>query len=147
MGREETDDLTTAQILYPCMQCADIFFLKVRFLQNRISLMLMQKNTLKYFIFELYEKVDICQLGGDQRKVNMLAREYCDDLNYNCFTSYPLVQLGFVVPQVIVQVNSISASYLEPSHEEDMLSGLSGQEKMSKSDPNSAIYMEDQEVS
>lgn len=34
------------------MQCADIFFLKA----------------------------DICQLGMDQRKVNMLAREYCDDI-------------------------------------------------------------------
>ena len=37
-------------------------------------------NTLKYLIFQLCEKVDICQLGGDQRRVNMLAREYCDDL-------------------------------------------------------------------
>lgn len=34
------------------MQCADIFFLKA----------------------------DVCQLGMDQRKVNMLAREYCDDI-------------------------------------------------------------------
>ena len=24
-------------------------------------------------------QADICQLGLDQRKVNMLAREYCDD--------------------------------------------------------------------
>ena len=29
MGREESDDLSAAQIFYPCMQCADIFFLKV----------------------------------------------------------------------------------------------------------------------
>jgi hypothetical protein len=29
MGRNETDDLSAAQIFYPCMQCADIFFLKV----------------------------------------------------------------------------------------------------------------------
>ena len=36
---------------------------------------------------------------------------------------------------------------MEPWQEEDMLSGLNGQEKMSKSDPNSAIYMEDEEVS
>jgi tyrosyl-tRNA synthetase len=33
------------------MQCADIFFLKA----------------------------DVCQLGLDQRKVNMLARDYCTD--------------------------------------------------------------------
>ena len=51
MGRADTDDLSAAQIFYPCMQCADIFFLKA----------------------------DICQLGMDQRKVNMLAREYCDE--------------------------------------------------------------------
>jgi Tyrosyl-tRNA synthetase len=50
MGRNEADDLAVSQLLYPCMQCADIFFLKA----------------------------DICQLGVDQRKVNMLAREYCD---------------------------------------------------------------------
>merc|ERR1719231_2040892 len=52
MGRSESDDLAASQIFYPCMQCADIFFLKA----------------------------DICQLGVDQRKVNMLAREYCDDI-------------------------------------------------------------------
>jgi tyrosyl-tRNA synthetase len=30
MGRGESEDLTAAQIMYPLMQCADIFFLKVR---------------------------------------------------------------------------------------------------------------------
>ena len=30
MGRAETDDLSAAQIFYPCMQCADVFFLKAR---------------------------------------------------------------------------------------------------------------------
>ncbi|WCJ31473.1 Tyrosine--tRNA ligase [Euphorbia peplus] len=51
MGRDEQDELTAAQLLYACMQCADIFFLKA----------------------------DICQMGMDQRKVNVLAREYCED--------------------------------------------------------------------
>lgn len=46
MGRKDGEDMTAAQIFYPCMQCADVFFLKA----------------------------DICQLGMDQRKVNMLAR-------------------------------------------------------------------------
>jgi hypothetical protein len=41
MGRKEGDDLSAAQIFYPAMQCADVFFLKA----------------------------DICQLGMDQRKV------------------------------------------------------------------------------
>lgn len=27
-----------------------------------------------------FQQADICQLGMDQRKVNMLAREYCDDI-------------------------------------------------------------------
>ncbi|XP_078440286.1 tyrosyl-tRNA synthetase, class Ib, bacterial/mitochondrial [Wolffia australiana] len=91
MGRSEQDDLTAAQIMYPCMQCADIFFLKA----------------------------DICQLGMDQRKVNVLAREYCDAIKRK---NKPIIL----------------------SHH--MLPGLQeGQEKMSKSDPASAIFMEDEE--
>ncbi|OMP00124.1 Aminoacyl-tRNA synthetase, class Ic [Corchorus olitorius] len=92
MGRSNQDDLTAAQIFYPCMQCDDIFFLKV----------------------------DICQLGMDQRKVNMLAREYCDDIKRK---NKPIIL----------------------SHH--MLPGLKqGQEKMSKSDPTSSIFMEDDEA-
>lgn len=30
MGRSENDDLSASQVFYPCMQAADIFFLKVR---------------------------------------------------------------------------------------------------------------------
>lgn len=91
MGRNEEDDLAVSQLLYPCMQCTDIFFLGA----------------------------DICQLGMDQRKVNMLAREYCSDA-------------GIKEKPIIL------------SHH--MLSGLKeGQEKMSKSDPMTAIFMEDSE--
>ncbi|XP_074264808.1 tyrosine--tRNA ligase 2, cytoplasmic-like [Silene latifolia] len=90
MGRTEQDELSGAQILYPCMQCADIFFLKA----------------------------DICQLGMDQRKVNVLAREYCDDIKRK---NKPIIL----------------------SHH--MLPGLQqGQTKMSKSDASSAIFMEDE---
>ena len=92
MGRNDTDDLSAAQIFYPCMQAADIFYLKA----------------------------DICQLGLDQRKVNMLAREYADQCK-------PKRRKPVIL-----------------SH--PMLPGLlQGQEKMSKSDPNSAIFMEDTE--
>lgn len=88
MGKKE-GGLSAAQIMYPLMQCADVFFLKA----------------------------DICQLGLDQRKCNMLAREYCD-------------QIGRKLKPVIL------------SHH--MLAGLKeGQAKMSKSDPESAIFMED----
>jgi len=90
MGRDDTSQLSAAQIFYPCMQCADIFFLKA----------------------------DICQLGVDQRKVNMLAREYCD-----------MTKRKFK-PVIL-------------SHH--MLMGLTG-EKMSKSDPMAAIFMEDTEA-
>jgi len=89
MGRSNTDSLSSSQILYPCMQTADIFFMEV----------------------------DVCQLGLDQRKVNMLAREYSQK-NKQC--KRPIIL----------------------SHH--MLLGLKeGQEKMSKSDPDSAIFMED----
>ena len=91
MGRGETDELSAAQIFYPCMQCADVFFLKA----------------------------DICQLGMDQRKVNMLAREYCDASKRK---HKPVILSNRMMP------------------------GLKqGQEKMSKSDPDSAIFMEDTE--
>nr|MBP7967619.1 tyrosine--tRNA ligase [Candidatus Woesebacteria bacterium] len=33
MGRDETSDLTAAQIIYPCMQCADIFLLGAKITQ------------------------------------------------------------------------------------------------------------------
>lgn len=88
MGRLE-GNLSAAQVLYPLMQCTDVFFLKA----------------------------DICQLGVDQRKVNMLAREYCDAARKK---NKPVIL----------------------SHH--MLYGLkAGQEKMSKSDPDSAVFMED----
>jgi len=48
MGRAESDELAVSQLLYPAMQTNDIFYLHA----------------------------DICSLGLDQRKVNMLAREY-----------------------------------------------------------------------
>jgi len=89
MGRKEGAELSGAQIMYPCMQAADIFFLGAH----------------------------ICQLGLDQRKVNMLAREYAD-------------RKGLRPPVIL-------------SHH--MLMGLGqGEEKMSKSNPDSAIFMEDE---
>ena len=99
MGRKDDDkddvdrdeSLSAGQILYPCMQCTDVFFLKS----------------------------DITSLGLDQRKVNVLCREYCD-------------VIGKKDKPIIV------------SHH--MLMGLiKGAEKMSKSIPDSAIFMEDSE--
>jgi tyrosyl-tRNA synthetase len=91
MGRLE-GGLTSAQVLYPLMQCTDVFFLQA----------------------------NICQLGVDQRKVNMLAREYA-----------AFKDAKKRAPVIL-------------SHH--MLYGLkAGQAKMSKSDPDSAVFMEDTE--
>ena len=87
MGREESDDLATSQIFYPVMQASDVFFLNV----------------------------DICSLGMDQRKVNMLCREYAKKIKKR--------------PPIII------------SHH--MVMGLDGSDKMSKSNPDNAIFMDD----
>lgn len=55
MGRSESDDLSTAQILYPAMQVTDIFYVM---------------------------KCQVTQLGLDQRKVNMLAREIGPEIGF-----------------------------------------------------------------
>ena len=89
MGRKNNEALTAAQIMYPCMQCTDIFFLGA----------------------------DITSLGMDQRKVNMLAREYCDEVHIK---NKPIIV----------------------SHH--MLKGLlKDAPKMSKSMPETAIFVED----
>jgi tyrosyl-tRNA synthetase len=90
MGRDDDDHLMTGQIFYPVMQCADIFYLGV----------------------------NICQLGEDQRKVNMLAREYASKKK---FRYSPIIL----------------------SH--PMLPGLDGSTKMAKSNPDNAIFMDDSE--
>jgi len=100
MGRSDKDKLSAAQIFYPCMQAADIFKLKV----------------------------DIAQLGMDQRKVNMLAREVAP-------------KLGYAKPIAIH--HHMLMGLTEPKAE-----GLSGADaaiakKMSKSNPASAIFMTD----
>lgn len=100
MGRSEKDSLYSSQIFYPCMQTADIFYLGA----------------------------DICQLGMDQRKVNVLAREVGE-------------KLGFWKPVVVSHHMLMGLG--EPPKE-----GLEGAErgialKMSKSKPDTAIFMLD----
>jgi len=102
MGRSEKEALQASQILYPCMQAADIFHLGV----------------------------DITQLGLDQRKVNVLAREIGP-------------KLGFWKP-VAVHHHMLMGLGQPPKSE------LSGAErgiemKMSKSKPDTAIFMTDSE--
>ena len=93
MGRKEGDSSDAGQILYPAMQVADIFHMGI----------------------------DICQLGMDQRKANVLAREIGP-------------KLGWGKPVVL-------------SHH--LVMGLQGPQrmemdaKMSKSNPDSAIFVHD----
>jgi tyrosyl-tRNA synthetase len=102
MGRKECDVLQASQILYPCMQAADIFELGA----------------------------DICQLGMDQRKVNMLAREIGP-------------KLGFWKP-VIVSHHMLMGLGEPPKAESDAVERAI-EMKMSKSKPDSAIFMDDTE--
>ena len=132
MGRSETDELSAAQIFYPCMQCADIFFLKVSQCMQECEC----------FLIRVVAQADICQLGMDQRKVNVLAREYCDQIKRKLkpvILSHPmmpgLLQVGDKIPEWI-PFRLLAC----------MINFLQGQEKMSKSDPNSAIFMEDSET-
>lgn len=100
MGRKESDTLSAAQIFYPCMQCADIFHLKA----------------------------DIAQLGMDQRKVNILAREVAPKLGYQ--------------KPIIISHHMLMGLARPPA------SSLGGVDravelKMSKSKPDTCIFMTD----
>lgn len=102
MGRTEQDTLSAAQIFYPCMQAADIFHLQA----------------------------DVTQLGMDQRKVNMLAREVASKLGYKkpvVISHHMLMGLG--QPPATNLLGADRAIEL----------------KMSKSKPDSCIFMTDSE--
>lgn len=103
MGRNESETLSAAQIIYPCMQAADIFSLNV----------------------------DIAQLGMDQRKVNMLARQIADELGLKKPAAVHHHMLISLQPPVD-KLNSIDSK-------EDRTVAL----KMSKSNPTSAVFMTD----
>lgn len=101
MGREESlEKLTGAHIIYSCMQVADIFMLGAK----------------------------ITQLGMDQRKVNMLAREVGS-------------QLGYWKP-VVVSHHMLRGLGKPVSNEQDALQRTI-ELKMSKSKPDTAVFMTD----
>ncbi len=100
MGRSEDSKLSAAQIFYPCMQAADIFKLDV----------------------------DICQLGMDQRKVNMLAREIAPKFGRKKpIAVHHHMLMGLTKPQD-TDLTGADAAIAK---------------KMSKSNPDSAIFMTD----
>jgi tyrosyl-tRNA synthetase len=100
MGRKEGDSLSAAQLFYPAMQVADIFRMDI----------------------------DICQLGIDQRRANILAREVADKYKWKkpVAVHHPLV---------------LGLQGIPPDIKGDKESMI--EYKMSKSNPKSAIYMHD----
>lgn len=102
MGRSEKDTLTASQIIYPLMQATDIFKLGV----------------------------DIAQLGMDQRKVNMLAREIAPEIGYKkpIVVSHKML-LGLLPPKGDVEGETAVERAIRM--------------KMSKSIPDSSIFMTD----
>ncbi len=102
MGRTEAEAQQGSQVLYPMMQCSDIFYLKA----------------------------DICQLGMDQRKVNVLAREIGP-------------KIGFWKP-VVVSHHMLMGLGQPATNEADPVERAIAM-KMSKSKPDTAIFMTDTE--
>ncbi len=97
MGRKEGEKLSMGQLFYPPMQVTDIFEMNI----------------------------DICQLGMDQRRANILAREIADKLKWK--------KPAAAHHHIIMGLQGIKKG----NNEEETLI----QSKMSKSDPKSAIYM------
>lgn len=103
MGRKEGEAMDTAQVFYPCMQVTDIFQMDV----------------------------DICQLGMDQRKANILAREVAQKMKWK-------------VP-VAVHHPYLLGLKGAPSDLKTMSDAEGMAFKMSKSDPKSSILVHDSE--
>jgi tyrosyl-tRNA synthetase len=99
MGRGEKDTLSAAQIFYPVMQASDVFELDV----------------------------DIMQLGIDQRKVNILAREMADKFGWKKPVA---IHHGMLMGLQQIDTNLTGAD-------------AAVAKKMSKSNPDSAIFMTD----
>jgi len=102
MGREEEEELLTSQVLYPFMQAYDPFHMKI----------------------------DILQLGMDQRKVTMLSREMAKKMNL----PKPVV----LHHHLLVGLQGIEVGRMG---QEDTESGVDA--KMSKSKPTSCIFIHD----
>lgn len=104
MGRTEGELNETAQLFYPMMQCADIFHLGA----------------------------DICQLGLDQRRANILAREVGP-------------RLGWWKPVVVSHHMLMGLEGMKEPEGYDENKGIDVQisSKMSKSKPSTALFVHD----
>ncbi|MFH0737011.1 MAG: tyrosine--tRNA ligase, partial [Candidatus Micrarchaeota archaeon] len=105
-GRKEGEVKQVAQLFYPSMQAADIFHMKV----------------------------DICQLGLDQRKANMLARDVAPDLGFK----KPVA----VHHRMLLSLSGVgSASASDEAQLEQEIDA-----KMSKSKPETCIFVHDSQA-
>jgi len=112
MGREESlDKLTGAHIIYSCMQVADIFKLGAK----------------------------VTQLGMDQRKVNMLAREVGPMLGY----WKPVVVSHHMLMGLQKPISKANTSGPVVQAQSESAIQRTIERKMSKSMPDSAIFMTD----
>ncbi len=104
MGRTSKELIQTAQLFYPMMQVADVFWLDV----------------------------DICQLGLDQRRANVLAREVA-------------VRLKWKKPVAVHHHMLIGLQGRKETegYDEDAALDLEIASKMSKSKPETSIYVHD----
>ncbi len=103
-GRSESLDNSAAVVFYPSMQASDIF----------------------------YMNIDICQLGLDQRKVNMLAREVAEKLGWKKpIAVHHNLLMGLQGPVKPQQMD-------EDSRKDVLITS-----KMSKSKPDTAIFVHD----
>ncbi|NTV23092.1 MAG: tyrosine--tRNA ligase [Nanoarchaeota archaeon] len=103
MGRSESDSLQASQIIYPCMQAADIYHLRA----------------------------DICQLGMDQRKVNVMAREIGPEIG--------LYKPIIVSHHMLMGLAQPASDSLDPVEKSISM-------KMSKSKPDTSVFMTDSEA-
>ncbi|MDI6721086.1 MAG: tyrosine--tRNA ligase, partial [Candidatus Aenigmarchaeota archaeon] len=104
MGRREGEMKEVAQYFYPMMQAADIFHLKA----------------------------DIAQLGLDQRRAGMTARDVCPKLGW----SKPVI----VSHHMLMGLEGIKKP---EGYEQNEKMDMEISSKMSKSKPNTAIFVHD----
>jgi len=97
MGRRQGEKLSMGQLFYPPMQVTDIFHMDI----------------------------DICQLGMDQRRAHMLARDVADKLGWK----KPIA----VHHHILLGLQGLQK---KATKEETLMAS-----KMSKSDPKTCIYM------
>ena len=107
MGREESELKHVSQFFYPAMQVADIFYLDV----------------------------DICQLGMDQRRANMLARELSPKLGFK--RRKPVC----VHHHMLAGMQGPMAMGSEFDEDKKISSEIAN--KMSKSKPHTSIFIHD----